>query len=224
MGEKIVPSVGILILTHNAPEYVDKTLTSLATTQGVEYEVVVVDNCSKPENVEALHRHKQAGRIDQLLELDYNSLFAKGNNLAAELARPSSTHFVLLNSDIEIKHPAWLSFMLGVHRRGITSLGIVPSPPVRVDGFCLLIDADLYREHRLDESHEWWWGVTKLQAKVLCAGHHVQGYRHHENYIHHFGGKSGNAHKTAKGMNISVEEATSWFGGATIEVRNIAEL
>ena len=97
-------------------------------------------------------------------------------------------------------------------------LGVVPFPPVRVDGYCLLIDADLYRQFKLDEDYAWWWSITKLQAQVLRAGLSVRGYLHHERYLHHFGGKSGSDFKQAKGMDTSIEEADKWFGGAAIQV------
>ena len=99
-----------------------KTLTSLTQTKGFDYEVIVVDNCSSPENVKETRRHREAGRINELLELDYNSLFAKGNNIAAGLASSKHSHFLLLNSDVEIKDPEWLSFMLDNHERGVISL------------------------------------------------------------------------------------------------------
>jgi len=205
--------VSILMLTHNAPRYVEISVRSVVErTVGVDYELVVVDNASDAETRALVERLHDAGMITRLKLMDYNSLFAEGNNVAAALAAPDATHFLLLNSDIEVKDPRWLQRLLAVHKRGITSYGVA-SDPERVDGYCLLIDAELYRAHPLDEGHQWWWAVTKQQAVLLNEGVTVQGYRFHERYLHHFGGKSGSAFKSARGMNVTREEVMGWFNG-----------
>lgn len=207
--------VSILMLTHNAPEYVEISVRSVAKlTSDVKYELNVLDNASEPQTREMVSRLKEEGLIDKLKLLERNSLFAEGNNIASREASPAATHYLLLNSDIEVKDSKWLRRLLDEHQRGIISYGVAADPD-RVDGYCLLIDADLYNEYKLDEGHQWWWSVTKLQANVLKAGYAVRGYAEHEQYIHHFGGKSGSAFKNAKGMNVSRQEVYEWFGGKT---------
>ena len=155
--------------------------------------------------------------IDRLLYLYYNSLFAEGNNIASRLANPHAPYFLLLNSDVEIRNCDWLRLLLDAHRPGISAYGVVHGDPItRVDGYCLLIDSKLYREHLLDESFQWWWSVTKLQAHILTSGYSVQGYAEHENQIHHFGRKSGGGFRGAKGMGVSPEEVVGWFKGRTV--------
>jgi glycosyltransferase involved in cell wall biosynthesis len=203
--------VSILMLTYNAPEYVEISVRSVRErTRGVRYELVVLDNDSQPETKALVQRLHDEGLIDKLRLLDRNSLFAEGNNLASEMADPAATHYLLLNSDIEAHDPDWLRHLLDEHQRGITAYGVAPDPD-RVDGYCLLIDADLYRRYKLDEGHQWWWAVTKMQALVLSAGFPVRGFAEHEQYLHHFGGKSGSGFKNAKGMNVSREEVLGWF-------------
>lgn len=206
--------VSILMLTYNAPHYVELTIRSLVEkTQGVDYELIVVDNASGDETRNLVSRLTKEGLITRLTLLDYNSLFARGNNIAAGMASDQSTHFLLLNSDIEIKSANWLRHLLDIHKRGITSYGWVSARPRRVDGYCLLIDTDLYLRHKLDEAHAWWWSITKLQALLLNEGFRVQGYGNHERYIHHFGGGSGNGFVGAKGMDVTADQADSWFKG-----------
>lgn len=187
-------------------------MTVKRLTEGVRYELVVLDNVSDQPTRDLLARLDAQGTIDTLVILDRNSLFAEGNNIAAEHASPEATHFLLLNSDIEVRDKHWLSHLVSQHQCGITSYGAARGPD-RVDGYCLLIDADLYRGLKLDIGHQWWWAVTKLQAQVLNAGHSVKGFWQHEKYLHHFGGRSGDAFKNAKGMNVSQEEVYSWFNG-----------
>lgn len=208
MGPELV---SILMLTHNAPHHVEISVRTVRQqTEGVRYELVVLDNDSEPETKALVTRLKDEGLIDKLRLLDRNSLFAEGNNLAAQMADPGATHYLLLNSDIEVKNGDWLRHLLDMHERGITSYGIAPDPE-RADGYCLLIDADLYNRFKLDEGHQWWWAVTKMQALVLHAGFPVRGFAEHERYLHHFGGRSGSAFRNAKGMNVSRDEVMGWF-------------
>lgn len=81
-----------------------------------------------------------------------------------------------------------------------------------------MIDADIYRRHQLDQAHQWWFAVTKIQAKILNEGLSVQGYKNHETYLHHFGGKSGKGYVGAKGMDVTVEEVGRWFAGRAIKL------
>ncbi|MBN9123928.1 MAG: hypothetical protein BGO99_01720 [Nitrosospira sp. 56-18] len=222
--------ISILMLTHNAPEHVKLSIHSVREhTKDVGYELVVVDNASEAETVSLVTNLHAEGLIDTLKLLDYNSLFAEGNNIAAKLASTDSSYFLLLNSDIEVKSPDWLSHLLAAHKRGITSYGIAGNPwgsvgndpgkiPLRVDGFCLLIDRDLYEKTPLDEKHQWWYAVTKQQARLLQEGWSVQGYASHEQWLHHFGGKSGTAFKSAQGMNVSQEEVCAWFNGKSARI------
>lgn len=213
------PRVSILILTHNALRYVYRTLKTLRLTRHIPYEVIVVDNDSRFWVRVLLLWLQQRGWMNKFCLLDYNSLFAAGNNIAARLADPESPYLSLLNSDVEIRHPVWLKVLLENHVRGITSFGIVKENPItRVDGYCLLIDKDLYQKHTLDESFQWWWNTTKLQAKVLNDGYSVKGFVDHERYLQHFRGKSGSDFEGAKGMDLNQREAVSWFQGRSVQV------
>lgn len=218
-------TISILILTHNAIRYVYKTLASLRRTTGVEYEVVVVDNDSRIAGKLLLTWLLRKGWIDRLCLLDHNSLFSKGNNIASRLADPRSSHLLLLNSDVEIRSPHWLAGLLSSHQGGMTAYGVVRIGEIPrigeasvVDGYCVLIDRELYQKYLLDEAYQWWWSVTKLQAQLLNDGYVVKGYDEHEKYLHHFGGKSGKGYKHAKRMDMDREEIASWFQGKTVTI------
>lgn len=207
--------VSILMLTHNAPKYVWITITSLRKyTKDVDYELVVLDNASKLWTrliVKLLFIFKM---IDKVIFSSYNTLFAAGNNILASTADKHSDLFLLLNSDIEIKSEKWVHKLLSTHKKGITSYGVVNTEPYRVDGYCYLIDADLYRKYPLDEQNfQWFWAITKQQAQVLTEGKSVQGFMEHEEYLHHFGGKSGGDFVGAAGMDTPADVSTKWFKG-----------
>jgi hypothetical protein len=204
------------MLTHNAPKFVWISITSLRKNTDYEnYELVVVDNASKIPTRVIVWLLKKLGHIDSVAMVSYNSLFAKGNNIAAAIAASDSDKFLLLNSDVKINHRDWLTNLLDMHTEGISSYGIVEEP-LRVDGYCYLIDAELYKKHPLDEQHEWWWSITKQQALLLNEGYNVVGLREHEHYLHHYGGKSGSDFKRAKGMKVSPEDVEQWFNGKRI--------
>lgn len=203
------------MLTHNAPKYVELTIKSLHKyTKNTDYELVVLDNASKLQTRLLLKRLYKKGLIDKLVMSSYNTLFAAGNNIMSSVADKDSKYYLLLNSDIEIKDKEWLSRLLEIHKKGVSAYGTVESEPARVDGYCYLVDAELYRKYPLDEDNfQWFWAVTKQQAQILTSGYHVQGFQEHEKYLHHFGGKSGGDFRGAEGMTTSAEVSKKWFKG-----------
>jgi glycosyltransferase involved in cell wall biosynthesis len=211
------PAVSILLVTFNAPRHILRLFRSLRQTSGVAYEVVVVDNRSKAPTRWLLHLLSWRRAINILTLLDHNTLFAGGVNIALRVSSPGSRHLLLLNPDIEIRDPSWLRRLLDVHQRGATSLGFVAGGPwPRADGYCLLIDRDLFEG--LSPEFHWWWGVTKLQADLLRAGHAVQAIRDHDDLITHAGGASGAPPRHAKGMETDDATIRAWFDGHHVEV------
>jgi glycosyltransferase involved in cell wall biosynthesis len=210
--------ISIIILVHNAPKYVDITLNTLQKTVNVNYEIIVVDNNSELKTKKRLLHHHSKKHINKLLFLDENTLFAKGNNIGSKICHKESTHILLLNSDIKIIDSNWLNRLIEIHSTGVTSYGICINEPLRVDGYCFLIDKELYLCNGLDENHEWWWSVTKLQAILLKQGYPVVGIDNHDNCIYHYGGKSGKGFKDAKGLDIDSKELFQLFDTNPISV------
>lgn len=213
--------VGILILTHNAPEYVKETLETLrVNTQAsrIDYEVVVLDNASDNETKQLLKALKDSGGyIDKLQFSEENTLFARGNNMAAEMSSADCDMLLLLNSDVRINDRLWLEKLVGMKSRGgfaAASYGLSTGPN-RADGYCFLIDRNIYLQHRLDEGFDWCWGLTKLQGIMLKEGHSILAISDHNRFVYHHGAKSGKDWLAkAKGMDVSTEEIISWFDNA----------
>ena len=209
------------MLTYNAPRYVKKSIVSLKKlTSNQNYELIVVDNDSKHPTVRTLYKLKSRGLVDKLYYNSNNDLFAKGNNIAARLASEDSDYYLLLNSDVEIKSPDWLDKLIELmpEEGGIASFGAVQSAPKRADGYCMMINADLYNKYKLDEHFQWWWGVTKLESQVLKEGKKVIAVDDHEEYIHHFGGKSGKGFSDATGMDVDMDEVKKWFEDGDVKI------
>ena len=185
--------VSIVVLVYNALDYVRICLESLKKTKGVLYELIVVDNNSEPETSEFLREKFLNNEIDKFRSLDTNHYFSGGNNIGARLSSEKSTHLLLMNSDVEIRDELWMWKMVNRHERGITALGVLNERTKleRVDGWCLLIDRDIYLERLLDEKFPFYGSITKLQREVLNDGFSVVGIRNYEPLVYHFGEKSG---------------------------------
>lgn len=214
-------NVSIIVLTHNALEYVKLCINSLPLTKGVEYNVVVVDNASDKDTKKFLHQAKLSNKIDVLCNLESNRLFSKGNNVGVKISPEESNYILLLNSDVEILDPLWLKKLIDRHKKGITTYGACVGSkfPNRGDGYCFLIDRELYEKHWLDESFPWFWSVTKLQGKVLSEGYSVQAISDHKNIIKHYGGSSGDAYKKYKNSTaMDLQKVKSWFGESEVEI------
>jgi glycosyltransferase involved in cell wall biosynthesis len=225
--EKII---SVLILTHNAPDYVEETIVTLNEITQKEdresMEIIVLDNASEDLTKEILLKLKEKNYIDKLHFSNVNTLFAKGNNLASELASKSSKYYLLLNSDIKINHPQWLQNLLKLKEKekcNAISYGVC-FEPVRCDGYCFLIERELYDFYRLDESFEWFWSITKIQAQLLRDGYSLVGIKNHNKYLYHYGGKSGFDFLGAKGMDIQQKEVLSWYGKKQVKVLDFFKL
>ena len=214
--------ISILMLTHNAPKYVYKSITTIKniTKTNIKYEILVVDNKSSLFTRCLLKYLKKKKYIDKLVFNTDNSLFAKGNNIASSLSDKSTKYYLLLNSDIEVRNYDWLDKLLAIHpvEGGISSYGFVKSEPKRADGYCMMIDKNLYDKYKLDEDFAWFWSITKIESLVLKEGKRIVSVMNHEKYIHHYGGKSGKGFENAAGMDIDIEEVKKWFTKGNVEM------
>lgn len=194
-------------MTHNAPKYVEETIVSLneVTAPGdrEQCEVVVLDNASDAQTKELLTSLAARGYIDKLEFSPVNTFFARGNNLAADLSAPSARYLLLLNSDIRIKSPDWLSELIRLKEEGghaAAAYGCCMNPN-RADGYCLLVDRELYMKYRMDEDFPWWGSATKLQYDILQLGRSILAIDNHDDIIYHYGGKSGQDYKQSGRLN-----------------------
>ena len=207
--------ISVLMLTYNAPEYVLESIKGVneikQKTDNIE--LIVLDNDSELPTKRLLKKLKEENLIDTLILNPKNDLYAKGNNMASKYANGDTTHYLLLNSDIRVVNPDCINKLIEIHPKegGISSFGAVLYKPIRADGYCMLIDKFLYDKYQLDEYFEWWWSITKLQSQILTDGFKIRAVKEHEEYLHHYGGKSGDGWKGARGMDIKIDEVIGWF-------------
>ena len=201
------------MLTYNAPKYVEHSIKTIkAGTEGVDYELVVYDNHSSAKTVELLKKMKDCGYIDRLVLSDENYYFVGGNNRAVRCSSEDTSYVLLINSDIEIRNSQWLKKMVEIHQRGITACQICNEIDNRPDGWCLLVDKDIYLNHELDEDKfTWYYSVADFGSRVMRAGYAVQTIKDYDNFIKHFGGMS-EAPKALTGLNADyASEVNTWY-------------
>eukprot|EP01132_Coremiostelium_polycephalum_P015392 gene15392-18595_t len=114
-----VPLVSIIIAVHNHLDYTYNCLLSILNhTQGIKYEIIVVNDCSSDDT--SIFMKEKAHNI-VFLENTKNMGFLRSCNKASEVAR--GKYILFLNNDTQVR-PAWLNHMLSVFQND-ASTGLV---------------------------------------------------------------------------------------------------
>lgn len=222
------PRVSIVIPNYQHPEVSDISLRALTITEGVDYEVVVVDNGSEPHVVEALRVHRDEGRITTLVEEPINHYFSEGNNIGVRNANPDAEFVLLMNSDVAVVKPDWLAKLVAwadgtavywpnvwcTHPttpspgpRDIVSAGFAFDPAVepshmRPEGFCCLIRRSVWRD--LSPDFPWHYGFEEAVALSIRDGAKCGVLSQYPPYLVHREG--GSAPGTWSCQNVAVIE------------------
>jgi GT2 family glycosyltransferase len=135
--------VSIVMLSWNAPEYTTKALESIRAHTAEPYEVIIVDNGSKPETLAVLRTMD-----DPHVRIVYNKEnrgFSGGNNDG--IAHAGGEYVIILNNDV-IVTPHWAEDLVDAFRR-IPGLGISAPRSNRVVGDQQLPDATYSTEEQM---------------------------------------------------------------------------
>ena len=102
--------------------------------------------------------------------------------------------------------------MVSIHKRGITACQVCDEKDFRPDGWCLLVDKDIYLEFLLDESKfTWFYSIADFGSRVMKAGYNVQTIRNYKNFIKHFGGASEIKHDVAETGCEYASNVDTWY-------------
>jgi len=122
------PLTDIIVVTYNAKQQLARCLGSVIRhTQGVPYQLTVVDNASSDGTSEYLK--KKFARKIRLIESNRNLGFSGGANLA--LRKTNRPWVVLLDDDAEVT-PGWLATLYDFARKN-SEVGIVGAKVVSPD-------------------------------------------------------------------------------------------
>jgi GT2 family glycosyltransferase len=105
--EVVSPTVSIVVLNWNNGRLTRACLEHIwRNTEGANYEVIVVDNGSRPGDISPILRY---GRYLRMIRLGVNRYFGEGNNIGAEVGQGSL--LVFLNNDALVQ-AGWLEPLL----------------------------------------------------------------------------------------------------------------
>ena len=184
-------------MTYNALEYVKRCLTSVSTCSADYHEVIVVDNASSEPTRNYLKSVEKSGSIRLILN-EENRLWSPANNQGLRLISKDSRYCLLLNSDIEVFKPDWMSKlqapMFQYSSVGITGtqFNFLPMKPMygAIDGCCFMFRRELIEQiGYLDENYPWNGAGFIYCVKAWAKGwyfYHVD----HPTLVVHYGKKS----------------------------------
>ncbi len=101
------PEISIVIVTWNGRRYLEPCLEAVASQQGIDAEVIVVDNASTDGTADVVRSRFPQVRLVALAE---NRGFAGGNNAGVREAR--GRYVAFLNNDT-VADPGWLRALRG---------------------------------------------------------------------------------------------------------------
>lgn len=93
--------VAIILVNFNGADDTIDCIKSLSEMKDIEYEIVVVDNCSSDDSVDKL-KHSQEIYSFTLLQAECNNGFSAGNNIGIEYAK-NADYYLLLNNDTVVE-------------------------------------------------------------------------------------------------------------------------
>jgi GT2 family glycosyltransferase len=103
-----IPSVDIVILSYNCKRFLAECLNAVLSTKYPNFNVIFVDNNSSDGSVTYVKSMFDSKKVN-VLGLDKNYGFAKGNNIGASLG--SGDYIVFLNPDTKVD-PEWLTSLV----------------------------------------------------------------------------------------------------------------
>lgn len=91
--------VSIILVNYNGAKDTIECIQSICKTEGEEYRIIVVDNCSTDDSVLKLEAVKQKYSFE-LIRSEINNGFSAGNNIGIKRAMEKGTDYIwLLNND-----------------------------------------------------------------------------------------------------------------------------
>lgn len=157
----------VIILNYNTSHDCRKCVEFLRHQKGVEIEIVIADNCSRPEDVAELQK-LSATEGCTLIENHENRGYNAGNNIGLRYAVEKGYKYALIaNPDMEFPHPDYVARLVETMNQ---------DPDIVVAGSDI-VDADGLHQNPLDFvsfGSELLWPIEMLRNKSTRALEHTQ--------------------------------------------------
>lgn len=95
--DKEIPLVSVITPTYNAETYIGQTIESVKNQKYCNWEMIIVDDCSKDNTVEIIKREAEEDKRIRLIQLSKNSGAAVARNTAIQNAK--GKYIAFLDSD-----------------------------------------------------------------------------------------------------------------------------
>lgn len=99
--------VSVIVVNWNGEQFLERCLAALMVQTVSPHEIILVDNASSDRSVDIVRRFPSV----RLMLQDWNTGFARGNNLAIKAASEESEWIALINPDA-FAEPRWLEALL----------------------------------------------------------------------------------------------------------------
>ncbi len=120
--------ISIITVNYNTSKYIRQCLDSVLSQQGIEFEIIVIDNASQDNSLIILEQYRDKNHI-KLIANNQNLGFGRANNLAFKYCQ--GRYIFLLNPDAKFTEPNALKNMLSYMQQhpeiGIAGTHIIDS-------------------------------------------------------------------------------------------------
>ncbi len=186
---KAFPLVYIIVITHNGKDHLESCLPSVFKTSYPRFRVMLVDNASIDGCIDYVASHFPQVKI---LRNHKNLGFAKGNNIAIDLAlKEGAVYVVLLNDDTAVLDARWLGEAVSAAQEDcrigmigfsltntlsheIPTISITRKKVKAIEGCALFIRSSLiYNIGKLDEIYFAYAEESDLEMRAMRAGYNL---------------------------------------------------
>jgi len=220
-----MPELSIVSANVDSFEWAELFVKSVRKFTSTDYEIIIIDNNSLPQNLVWLERQKDI----RLIKLNYNSKHGGALDMGTNLAR--APYVCFLDIDSHVQRKGWEKDLFELYRSDpkIRLIGVIGPEIKPLHPPLFFYDRNIILEHKLSFEHipgvstdtgqKVYWDILKLGFKVerLKKGKKIYPLCHDEIYLndkptfyHHWNGTRFNEHnpkiRKAKLDGITIEE------------------
>lgn len=170
--EKKTGLVSVIIPSKDHPETLETCISSVVNrTEGIAYEIIVVDNGSSPKNREIIEELKNKFGFNYIYSPSKFN-FSAMCNLGAEHA--NGDFLLFLNDDIEVRQKKWLAAM--THKASLAHVGAVgaklyypDSKVIQHDGITNLRLGPVHKLQFKEDRCNYYYGRNVMTQNVLAV-------------------------------------------------------